>query len=179
MSIYILLAAVLATSSLSAIVGMAGGMVLMGVLAATMPVAAAMIVHGTSQIAANGCRALFLRSHIHWRGVGVYVAVSLLAVAAFRAIAWVPRKDFVLIALGALPLIAIGLKRLTLDFTRRGHAAIAGLVISLLQLTAGVSGPALDLFFLKGNLERRQVIATKALLQTLGHLHCCPVRSIA
>src|SRR3546814_14660449 len=40
--------------------------------------------------------------------------------------------------------------------------------MSLLLLT-GVAGPLLDQFFLGGNLERRQIIATKGMCQIFGH----------
>ena len=44
-------AAVVATSFISGILGMAGGMILMGILLATMSVGSAMIVHGVTQLA--------------------------------------------------------------------------------------------------------------------------------
>lgn len=49
--------AVLATSFLSGVVGMAGGMILMGILLMMMDVTAAMVLYGVTQIAANGWRA--------------------------------------------------------------------------------------------------------------------------
>jgi len=52
-----LAAAVLSTSFVSGIFGMAGGMILMGILLAIMPLAAAMVLHGLTQMAANGWRA--------------------------------------------------------------------------------------------------------------------------
>ena len=49
--------AVLATSFLSGVVGMAGGMILMGILLLMMDVTAAMVLYGVTQTAANGWRA--------------------------------------------------------------------------------------------------------------------------
>lgn len=40
--------------------------------------------------------------------------------------------------------------------------------MSLMVMT-GVSGPLLDRFFLGGSLDRREIVATKAAVQTLGH----------
>ena len=37
-------------------------------------------------------------------------------------------------------------------------------------MLAGVSGPLLDVFFVQSKLDRRGVVATKAMSQTLGHL---------
>ena len=38
------------------------------------------------------------------------------------------------------------------------------------QLIAGASGPLLDVFYLNSTLSRHQIVASKALTQTLGHL---------
>ena len=51
----------LVTSFISGILGMAGGMILMGVLLALLPLPAAMMLHGISQFASNGGRAFMLR----------------------------------------------------------------------------------------------------------------------
>src|SRR5690242_1273717 len=48
--------ATLVTSFISGILGMAGGMILMGVLLASLTVPAAMLLHGITQFSANGWR---------------------------------------------------------------------------------------------------------------------------
>ena len=45
-----------ATSFLSGLFGMAGGMILVGVLLAIMPVPTAMVLHAVTQMASNGWR---------------------------------------------------------------------------------------------------------------------------
>jgi uncharacterized membrane protein YfcA len=42
--------------------------------------------------------------------------------------------------------------------------------VTAAQLFAGASGPLLDVFYLNARLDRYQIIANKALTQTLGHL---------
>ena len=51
---------------------MAGGLLLMGVLVAFVPVATAMVMHGFIQIISNFSRAAFLWKHISWSLVGRY-----------------------------------------------------------------------------------------------------------
>ena len=65
----IIAAATLATSFISGILGMAGGMILMGVLLACLTVPQAMALHGITQAASNGWRAAMLFGHIDWRVV--------------------------------------------------------------------------------------------------------------
>lgn len=38
-----------------------------------------------------------------------------------------------------------------------------------LMLLAGVSGPLIDTFFLSGKLDRREIVATKAVCQVVSH----------
>jgi len=52
-----LTASVLSTSFVSGVFGMAGGMILMGLLLSLMPLAPAMALHGITQIASNAARA--------------------------------------------------------------------------------------------------------------------------
>src|SRR4051812_24784176 len=59
--------AVVITSFISGILGMAGGMILMGLLLLMMPVPAAMMLHGITQMASNGWRAVLWREKIDWR----------------------------------------------------------------------------------------------------------------
>jgi uncharacterized membrane protein YfcA len=44
------------------------------------------------------------------------------------------------------------------------------MVVTAAQLLAGASGPLLDMFYLNSTLTRHQVVASKAITQTLGHL---------
>src|SRR5438552_1667528 len=43
------------------------------------------------------------------------------------------------------------------------------ILMGVLLLLTGVTGPLLDAFFLGGRLERRQIVATKAVCQVFGH----------
>ena len=167
----IILAAVLATAILSGVLGMAGGLVLMGVLVLLLPISAAMIVHGAVQAASNGARCLFLREHVQWRIVPPYAAGAALVVLGFTAATLVPDPGIVLMLIGAFPWLARATPRFAaLDIRRPATAFTCGAVVTAAQLFAGASGPLLDAFYLHASLDRFQVVATKALTQTLGHV---------
>lgn len=158
------------TSFLSGIFGMAGGMVLMGLLLAIMPLPAAMVLHGVTQMTSNGWRAWLWREHIAWPIVARFAGGSLLAAAAFAVVAVVPGKGVALIILGLTPFLALALpERARLNVTRPSHAVAGGAVCMVLQLLAGVSGPILDTFFVQSGLTRHGIVSTKAAVQTLGH----------
>src|SRR5215510_2750152 len=62
-----------ATAFLSGLFGMAGGLILIAVLLALLPLPAAMVLHAVTQMASNGWRALLWHRHCRWRAVGAYL----------------------------------------------------------------------------------------------------------
>jgi uncharacterized protein len=167
----LILVSVLATAVLSGILGMAGGMILMAILVAVLPVPAAMMLHGAVQALSNGSRTVFLWRHVQWRILPPYVAGAALAVAAFAAVSLVPDTGLVLMLVGAMPFLARALPRAgALDMSSPLTAVLCGGVVTVAQLLAGASGPLLDMFYLNSKLTRHQVVASKAITQTLGHV---------
>jgi hypothetical protein len=149
---------------------MAGGMLLMGVLLAVMPVSAAMTLHGITQFTSNGGRALMSWREIHWRIFGGYLGGGLLAAGFFALIHFRLGKAGALLAIGLTPFVGLALPASwRLDVTRRGHAFACGVACVTMSLTAGIAGPILDIFFVRSPLGRRQVVATKALTQAFSH----------
>ena len=60
-------------------------------------------------------------------------------------------------------------RRFAPRFERPGEAVACGALVTAAHLLAGVSGPLLDVFFVRAELDRFEVIATKAVTQTAGH----------
>jgi uncharacterized membrane protein YfcA len=167
----VIVAAVVLTSMLSGVLGMAGGILLMALLVSLKSVAAAMIIHGVVQATSNGSRAWLLRRHIAYRILPPYLVGAGLSFAAFTMLALLPNVAWVLIAIGAFPWFALAVPKLNgLDVTRPATAAVCGSAVTAAQLFAGASGPLLDFFYLNAKLDRYQIVANKALTQTLGHL---------
>lgn len=167
----LILVSVFFTAILSGILGMAGGMILMAILVLTVPVSAAMMLHGAVQAMSNGSRTLFLWRHVQWRILPPYLMGAALAVAGFAALTLVPDPALVLVLIGAMPFLARATPRLgALNMNHRPTAVICGAVVTTAQLLAGASGPLLDMFYLNSTLSRHQVVASKAVTQTLGHL---------
>ncbi|MBP2314797.1 TSUP family transporter [Azospirillum soli] len=163
--------AVLVTSFLSGLFGMAGGMVLMGVLLLMLPVTSAMLLHGITQMTSNGWRAWLWRRHVRWGVVAQFLLGGAMAVAIFALIGYVPDKAVSLIVLGLSPFMAMAVPaHWSPNVTRRGHSVLAGLLCMGVQMIAGISGPLLDVFFVKSGLSRQSIVATKATTQVFGHL---------
>ncbi|KAA5802358.1 TSUP family transporter [Alkalicaulis satelles] len=170
MTALIILIAVFLTSALSAMLGMAGGLVLMGVLALWLPVPAAMVTHGLAQSVANGWRAVLLRRFILWRALGAYLAGSALAALLLFSVQIVLDRTWLLIVLGLVPfLVWLPPRLLPLHPERPAQGALAGFCVTGLNVVAGVSGPLLDVFFQNTRADRRAIVATKAASQVAAH----------
>lgn len=159
------------TAMLSGIFGMAGGLVLMGALALVLPVSAAFVTHGVLQLVANGWRAILHRHHICWPILFLYILASAAAAGLVAALAFTPSRPLLFLLLGLVPLL-VWLPRnwIQLDAGRPAHALVSGFLVTGLNLTAGVAGPLLDIFFVRTELSRHQIVATKAATQVFSHL---------
>jgi uncharacterized membrane protein YfcA len=165
-----LTAVMLGTAFLSGIFGMAGGMILMGVLLAVLPLPAAMALHAVTQMASNAWRAVLWWKYIRWRPVAFFAVGNCVALAVWSVFRWVPDKGVALLFLGLTPFMFRLLPRsVKPDPLNPVHGASMGGVCMSLMLVSGVSGPLLDTFFLGGGMERRQIVATKAVCQVVGH----------
>jgi uncharacterized membrane protein YfcA len=163
-------ALMIGTAFLSGIFGMAGGLILIGVLLALFPVPTAMVLHAVTQMASNAWRSVLWWQHIVWGSIGFYVAGCLVAVGLWSITLYVPDKAVALLLLGLSPFVirAIPERVLPRNFGP-AQVAVTGLLSMTLMLLTGVTGPLLDTMFLRSPLERRQIIATKAACQVFGH----------
>ena len=169
--IALLLGAAFVTATISGLFGMAGGLIFMGVLAAVLDVQEAMVVHGAVQGISNSSRAYMLRRNIRWDILGRIAIGALPALALLTLAQYVPSKGILFLALGLLPvLLWLPKSWIHFDAQRPGHAMLCGFLVTGLNLVAGVAGPALDMFFVKTDLTRQQIVATKALTMFASHL---------
>jgi hypothetical protein len=150
--------------------GMAGGLILIGVLLVIMPVPEAMMLHGVTQMASNGWRGLLWVKHVRWSAIGAYLAGCAAALLLWSLWRYVPSKAVALLLLGGAPfLVRLVPARFKPDPESIVQGSIYGVICMTLLLLTGVSGPLLDSFFLGGKLDRREIIATKAVCQIFGH----------
>ncbi len=171
MTYLFLILATLATSIISGILSMAGGMILMGVFGFFLSVPAAMVLHGVAQAFSNGSRMWLHRRYIRWSVLIPYTIGALLVFGFFTVIVFVPDIGLVFIIIGSFPLMAPLIpKSINLDMEYKPVAFLSGILVTTAQMLAGASGPVLDLFYVKSSLTRHEILGTKAVTQTLGHL---------
>lgn len=166
-----LCAAMIGTSFLSGIFGMAGGLMLVGILLALLPLQDAMVLHGVTQMASNGWRGLLWHRHVRWPIVATYAAGCVIALVLWSFTRYVPDKPVALLLLGLVPFAArLVPASLEANPQRAAHGALYGVICMGLMLLTGVTGPLLDTFFLGGGkLDRRQIVASKAMCMVFSH----------
>lgn len=166
-----LIAAAFVTAAISGVFGMAGGLMLKGALALVLPVSATFVTHGLLQLVANGWRAILHRAHLAWFIVAIYAAGSLIAGTVMAFVAVEPTKATLYLLMGTVPwLLWVPRRWVELDASKPLHAFVSGVSVTGLNLTAGVAGPLLDIFFVRTDLTRHQIVATKAATQVFSHL---------
>jgi uncharacterized membrane protein YfcA len=166
-----LIAAAFVTAGISGVFGMAGGLMLKGAIALVLPVSATFVTHGLLQLSANGWRAALHRRHLAWRIIAIYALGSAVAAALMALVVYEPTKATLYLLMGVVPgLLWIPRSWLELDAAKPLHGFVCGLSVTGLNLTAGVAGPLLDIFFVRTALTRHQIVATKAATQVFAHL---------
>ena len=101
-------------------------------------------------------------AHSYW------VARSLLLLWSLTR--YVPSKPVALLLLGLTPFIVrLAPQNFQPNPENLKQGAVYGTACMMLILLTGVSGPLVDSFFLGGKLDRREIVATKAVCQIFGH----------
>src|SRR6202163_943442 len=99
-SLAILGLTICATSFIAGVFGMAGGMILLGVLLSYFDVATGMILFSIIQLFANGWRVVQWRQYVLWPIFGWYLLGAVISFSVMWMIAFVPDKAMVYLALG-------------------------------------------------------------------------------
>jgi uncharacterized membrane protein YfcA len=171
-TVIVLVVACFVTSTISGILGMAGGVTLLGVMTALLPAAIVVPLHGVVQLASNWTRTWAFRRYVRWpiffafmvpAVAGVAVAANIwadLTLTWFRA--W--------IGVFILAFLVWRQYKPKLRNPPLWSYGVLGFAAGMLGIFVGATGPFLAPFFLRDDFENEEVIATKAVCQTWVHL---------
>ena len=163
--------AVFVASLVSGVFGIAGGMIMLGVLLIFFDVPTAMVLFSLLAATGNAWRVVSWWNHVNWRIMWGYAAGGLIATVLMGFVAFVPSKAMVYLILGLIPyLIELLPRDHHPNIEWRGIPLLSGLATTAIQLVAGNGGLLLDVFFQKSSLDRRTTVATKAICGTVGNL---------
>jgi uncharacterized membrane protein YfcA len=165
-----------ATSCLTAVLGLGGGIILLAFLLAFLPPQVAIPLHGAVQLVSNGSRTWIQRRHVHGGVLRNFCVLLIPAGALGLAVGQALPEDMVRAAIGVFVLAAtfapqallLGRHPETMHPTRR--FLWLGGAIGFLNTTIGATGPLQGPFLQGIGLDRRGVIGTFAACQAAGHL---------
>ncbi|MEQ1768865.1 MAG: sulfite exporter TauE/SafE family protein [Devosia sp.] len=155
----------LVTSLITATFSLGGGSLMLVVLALVFPPAVVVPVHGAVQLGSNGGRALVQRAYIQWRLV-LWIALGAVfgTIVGGQFASLLPERWFTL-AIALFVLVTTWLPQPKFVGTSRAAQFIGGAVISALSMVVGATGPLVAVF-IKGLADRRELVATHAMLMT-------------
>jgi uncharacterized membrane protein YfcA len=172
MTLAILAVTVFAASTLSGVLGMGGGIFLLAVMASLLDPVAVVPVHGVVQLTSNVTRTVRLVRDVNWRFFALYVPI--LGLGAFVATRFYRGADapWFRPAIGWFVLAFLVWDRFKPKRIKVPNWALvpAGFVGGMLTVLVGATGPYLAAFFLRDDMDRHEIVATKAAIQTVGHL---------
>jgi len=160
------------TSVISAVVGMAGGIVLLSIMTLFLPFQVLIPIHGLVQLISNFTRTWFLRANINWP-LFKWFCVGL-PFGAFVAVSIIKSLDS-----NTIPLLLIASLIFYSIFKPKKLPAIilpykgfifVGFGVGLLGPLVGATGPFIAPFFLRPDFNKEQIIASKSSVQVMGHL---------
>ena len=168
----ILLAAAVVTATISAILGMGGGLTLLALMTTLLPPALVVPLHGVIQLSSNFTRTWAFRRHIRWLVFAIYAVPTLLGMvlAAYlysgSKLVWFRP----LIGLFILLFLATRTRLPKLQEPPLWVYAPVGVVVGFVAIFIGATGPLLAPFFLRRDYTKENIIATKAVCQSWLHL---------
>lgn len=159
------------TSALTASFGVGGGTVMILLLGFFIPVAALIPVHGAVQFGSNTGRAWYQRAHVR-RDIFTPFAMGSVVGAIAGAFLVVQLPDEALkLFLGAFIIVVTWARIPGIESLGRAGLAAGSIVLALLNMFVGATGPLLTSFFAQFMAgDRKALVATHAAAMSVQHL---------
>ncbi len=170
MNDWILLALALATSTLTAITGIGGGMILIALMPGFLPAAAIVPVHAMVQLFANSSRALFGWRFLRWEFVLAFVAGGIVGGLIAAGIRRKIDLEYTPLLIAAYILFTVWGPPLRLKRPPRGEFVFIGMLQTGLSMIVGATGPMGQAALLRRGLQRDALVVSGALMTTFSHL---------
>ena len=186
MELIILIIAALITSSISAVIGMGGGIILLGIMAIMIPDGYMVIaLHGVIQMVSNGTRTFVFKDYLKRNLIleflfGAMFGLALSALMIYGIMKYYEvssadqiQFDYLKPIIGIYILWFLYLKGQKKE-RKNKLFIIVGFISGLSTIFVGATGPLIAPFFLSKHLTKENIIANKAACQIISHLGKIP-----
>ncbi len=180
--IIILTIAAFLAATLSGIIGMGGGILLLATMSCFLAHGELVPLHAAVQFVSNGSRVIVFRKNVDWRTVATFTAGAVPGAVIAGVLLWFVgqpggTEPYLKILIGVYILAAVLLpkrKKTPNDKTHHGFAAL-GFVAGAGGIVVGAIGPMIAPHFARRNFVKERLIATKAVCQAGMHLLKIPI----
>lgn len=154
------------TSLITATFSLGGGTLMVAVLALVFPPTVVVPLHGAIQLGSNSGRALLQRAHVRWRLVLWLSLGGVIGTVVGGQFASLLPATALQVAIASFVLLTTWLPQPKIVGHSRVAQVIGGGVIAAVSMVVGATGPLVAVF-IRGLADRRQLVATHAMLMTL------------
>ena len=175
--VYLLIPVALFTSWLAAVIGMGGGIVLLSVMTFFLSWQVLIPIHGLVQLTSNSSRTFFLLRHIDKQLFFPFLlGAPLGGFIGYFFIKELNNPNIpLLMIVGIIVYTLFKPKKLPSLKIPKKLFFVLGFFSGFLGLLVGATGPFLAPFFLRDDLHKENIIATKAICQTVTHIIKIPI----
>ena len=159
------------TAAISAVTGMGGGIILLSIMTFFFPLNVVIPIHGFIQFISNFYRSYLLRKHINWSlAFPFFIGAPIGTFFSYLILKIMPAPIYPQIFITLLIFYSV-FKPKNLPSLKIPNWAFffLGLIVGLFSLLIGATGPLIAPFFLRSDLKKENLIATKAAVQTMSH----------
>jgi len=158
------------TSTITAITGIGGGMILIAVMPGFLPATAIVPVHAMVQLFANSSRALFGWRFLRWEFVLAFIAGSVIGGLIAAGLTREINLEYTPLIIAAYILFTVWGPKVEFRKPIKGEFVAIGLVQTGLSMLVGATGPMGQAALLGKGLQRDALVVTSALMTSFTHL---------
>ena len=158
------------TSTVTGVVGIGGGMMLIAILPSFLPLNALIPVHGLTQMSSNLSRAVFGYKDVQYEVIPKFLLGSAIGIGIFAGILNVISLEYVPLFIGAYILLSLWSEKFNEKIKRYESYFLAGFFQTGLSMVVGATGPLTMTLLLKDYGDKNKVVATGAALMSITHV---------
>ena len=159
-----------ASSAITAVTGIGGGMMLIAIMPGFLPAAAIVPVHAVVQLFANSSRALFGWRFLRWEFVLAFIVGSIFGGGIAAGIAREINLEYTPLFIAAYILFITWGPTAKFSKPPPGEFIIIGAIQTGLSMLVGATGPMSQAALMARGLKRDALVVSGALMTTFSHL---------
>lgn len=175
--IFALVISAFLTSIISGVAGMAGGVLLLSLMTFFLDIRSIVPIHGVVQLVSNSSRCWYLRQNVRMDFFWPFILGAPLGfVAAYFILGQIEKTQYLYLFLSILIFWALFKPKNLPEIRLRSYQwAILGFFSAIQGALVGATGPLLAIFYLRSDLKKEEIVATKAMQQLTTHLFKIPL----